>query len=90
MVILTSRSFLLKKEEPPVCVACNTTIITVKRILIGCADLVEVREKYFEERSFYSLFRNVNPEKIFDYLKEIGTFYKVSGILKLILCGEIF
>ena len=30
-----------------------------------------------EERSLYSLFRNVNPEKLFDYLKEIGMFYKV-------------
>ena len=41
-----------------------------------CADLVEVRKKYFEERSLYSLFRNVNPEKLFDYLNEIGMFYK--------------
>ena len=47
-----THSFLLKKEEPPVCVACNT-IITIKDILIGCADLVEVRKKYFEEGSLY-------------------------------------
>ena len=38
--------FILTKEEPPVCVACNT-IITIKHILIECADLVEVRKKYF-------------------------------------------
>ena len=44
--------FLLKKEEPPVCAACNT-IITVKKILIliECADLVEVIKKFFEERA---------------------------------------
>ena len=46
-------------------------------MLIECADLVEVREKYFEERSLYSLFRNVNPEKKIDYLKDIGMLYKV-------------
>ena len=57
-----THSFLLKKEEPPVCVTCNTTV-TVKHILIECADSVEIR--------------NVNPEKILDYLKEIGMFYKV-------------
>ena len=57
-------SFLLTKEEPPVCVACNTTI-TVKHILIECADLVEVRKKSLEERSLYSLLRNVNLEKMF-------------------------
>ena len=71
-----THSFLLKKEEPSVCVACNTTI-TVKHILIECADILEARKKQFEERALYSLFRNVNPEIIFDYLKEIGMFYKV-------------
>ena len=70
-----THSFLLKKREPPVCVACNAAI-TVKHILIKCADLVEVRKKYFEEKSLDSLFRNVNPE-VFDYLKEIGMFDKV-------------
>ena len=50
-----THSFLLTKEEPPVCVTCNTTI-TVKHTLIECNDLVEVRKKYFEERSLYSLF----------------------------------
>ena len=65
----------------PVCVACNT-IITVKQILIEFADSVKVRKNYFEDRSLYSLFRNVNPEKNSDYLKEIGMFYNVYGILK--------
>ena len=46
-------------------VACNTTI-TVKHMLVEYADLLEVRKKYFEGRSLYSLFRNVNPEKNFD------------------------
>ena len=52
-------------------------IITAKHILIECADLVGVINEYFEERSLYLLLRNVNPEKMFDYLKEIGMFYKV-------------
>ena len=51
-----THSFLLKREEPPVCVACNTTV-TVKHFLIECADLAEVRKKYFEETSLYSIFR---------------------------------
>ena len=69
-------SFLLQKEEPPVFVACSTTI-TVKHVLVECVDLLEVRKKNFEERTLYSLFRNVNPQKFFVYLKEIGMFYKV-------------
>ena len=70
-----THSFILRKEEAPVCVACNT-VITVKHILIECADLLEIRQKYFEEKCLYSLFRNVIPEIIFDILREIGVFYK--------------
>ena len=46
------------------CVACNA-VITVKHILIESADLLEIRKKYFEERSLYSLFRNIIPEILF-------------------------
>ena len=68
--------FILRKEEAPVCVACNV-VLTVKHILIECTDLLEIRKKYFEEKSLYSLFRNVIPEVVFDFLREIGVFYKV-------------
>ena len=71
-----THSFILRKGEAPVCVACSTVII-VKHILIECADLLEIRKKYFEEKSLYSLFRNVIPEIIFDFLREIGVFYKI-------------
>ena len=64
-----THSFLLKKEEPPVCVTFAT--LTVKHILIECADLVEVRKKYFEERFLYSLFWNVNSEKILTTWKNL-------------------
>ena len=74
--IFSRHSFILREEEAPVCVACNA-VITVKRILIECADLLEVRKKYFEEKSLCSLFRNVIPEMIFDFLREIGVFYKI-------------
>ena len=55
-----THSFILRKEEAPVCVACNA-VITVKHFLIKCADLLEIRKKYFKEKSLYSLFRNVIP-----------------------------
>ena len=71
-----THSFILRKEEAPVCVACNTAL-TIKHILIDCADLLEVRKKYFEQKSLYSLFRNVSPEIIFDFLREIGLFYQI-------------
>ena len=51
--------------------------LLAKRIMIECADLVEVRKKHFEERSLYSLFLNLIPDMLFDCLREIGVFYKV-------------
>ena len=42
----------------PVCVACNS-VISVKHILTECADVLEIRKKYFEVISLYSLFRDV-------------------------------
>ena len=39
-----THSFILRKEEAPVCVACNA-VITVKHILVECADLLEIRKK---------------------------------------------
>ena len=55
-----THSFNLRREEAPVCIACGA-VITVKHILIECADLLEIRKKYFEERSLYSLSRHVIP-----------------------------
>ena len=43
-----TQSFILRKEEAPVCVACNA-VITVKHTLIECADLLEISEKYFTQ-----------------------------------------
>ena len=71
-----THSFTLRKEEAPVCVACNV-VLTAKHILIECADLSETRKKYFEEKSLYSLFWNVIPEIIFNFLREIGVSYKI-------------
>ena len=51
-----THSFTLRKEKAFVCIACNA-VITVKHILIECAYLLEIRKKYFEEGSLYSLFR---------------------------------
>ena len=62
-----TQSFILRKEQPPVCVACNV-VLSVKHILIECTDVLEIRKKYFEEKSLYSLFRNVIPEVFFLFL----------------------
>ena len=76
-----THSFILRKEGAPVCGARNA-VITFKHILIECADLLEIKKKYFEERSLYSLFRNVILEIICDFLREIGVFYRILYVLR--------
>ena len=39
-----SHAFLLKGEEPPVCITCDE-LLTVKHILLFCSDFIEIREK---------------------------------------------
>ena len=72
--------FNLRKEEAPVCVACNV-VLTIKHIFIECADLLDTRKKYFEEKSLYSLFRNVIPEVVFDFLREIGVLQNMRCVM---------
>ena len=71
-----THNFILREEEAPVCGAYNAVII-INHILTWCADLLEIRKKYFEERSLCSLFRNVMLEIVFDFLREIGVFDKI-------------
>ena len=59
-----THNFILREEEAPVCGAYNAVII-INHILTWCADLLEIRKKYFEERSLCSLFRNVILEIVF-------------------------
>ena len=76
-----TNSSILRKEKAPVYVTCDT-VITVKHVLIECVDSVEIRKKYFEERSLYSLFGNVIAETIFYFLGETGVLCKISRVVE--------
>ena len=53
-------------------VSWDDTLGCVNRCLIERADSVHVGKKYSEKRSLCLRFRNVDPEKLFDFLKKIG------------------
>ena len=69
-----SHSFILKREEPPECIPCNEPL-TIKHVLIDCVDMHETRQKYFTASSLKVLFRDVPPDHIFQFLKEINVFH---------------
>ena len=59
------------------CLSICSSVRMSNHVLTECADLLEIRKKYFEDKSLYSLFWNVIPEVVFDFLHEIGVFYKI-------------
>ena len=47
-------SFLLKDEEPPVCIGCDERL-TIEHILLTCSDFIEMRESHFTAQSLLML-----------------------------------
>ena len=71
-----ARPFLLKGEEPPVCIGCDKRLI-IEHILLTCSDFIEIRKRHFTAKSLRMLFQDISPEKIFNFLKEISIFGKI-------------
>ena len=70
-----THSFLLKAEEPPMCIGCDQHL-AIEHILRTCSDFIEMRERHFAAKSLRMLFTDISPEKIFNFLKEINIFGK--------------
>ena len=71
-----THNYLLKNEDQPFCIGCNAPI-TVKHILTECSDFLDTRKSYYTETDMYRLFREVDPSKMVDYLKEIGIYQRI-------------
>ena len=69
-------SFLLKGEEPPVCIRCDKRL-TIEHIFLTCSDFIEIRERHFTAKSLCMLFKDIPAEKILNFLKEINVFGKI-------------
>jgi kelch-like protein 2/3 len=71
-----THGFLLRKEDPPWCHACDT-VFTVKHFMSECADLIDVRNKYFGTSSFQEIVLEIPCENVCNFLKEIGIFNQI-------------
>ena len=71
-----TRSFLLKGEEPLVCIGCDKRL-TIEHILLTCSDFIEIRESHFTAKSLRIFFKDISPEKILHFLKEINIFEQI-------------
>ena len=71
-----THSFLLKGEAPPICEHCKI-IKSVRHVLVGCPLLGAVRRKHFTCDNFKTLFRDVPPDALFKFIKEIGLWSSI-------------
>ena len=71
-----THSFLLKGEDPPLCIPCQEPF-SVKHFLLDCMDFRITRARFFRVNSMKQLFDTVEPAKIFSFLKEIGIYSKI-------------
>ena len=70
-----THSFLLKGEEPPMCIGCDE-LLTVKHIFLTCSDFLETSEPLYSSVTKY-LFQDILAEKISNFLKERNIFGKI-------------
>ena len=72
-----THSFLLKEEEEKhVCIGCDEDL-TIEHILLHCWDFYDIRRRHYSAENLKILFRDVPPDKIFDFLKEMNIFNKI-------------
>jgi kelch-like protein 2/3 len=71
-----THGFLLKREDPPECVSCDSPL-TVEHILLNCVEFQHIREKYFTSATLTELFSIVPPQTIIEFIKKIGLYRKL-------------
>ena len=83
-----TQSFLLKGEESPMCILCET----VKHILLFCSDFVEIREIRFTAQSLEFISKGIIGKHLLTFWKKsvFLTEYKRADLFQFCLCFPIF
>ena len=71
-----THSCLLKREERPYCIGCDTPF-TVRHFLLDCADFNRERRSLIQVNNLKDLFKDVSVENILSFLKNIILFNKI-------------
>jgi len=69
-----THSYLLSGEDQPLCTKCDT-VLTVKRILLDCPDLRDVRLKYFTASSLKDIFESVDNQNIIGFVEDAQFYF---------------
>jgi len=71
-----THSYLLSGDDSPTCQSCGIPL-TVKHILVECANLRDIREKYFIVSSLADLFNTVDNHTVIDFIKETHFYHQL-------------
>ena len=74
--IFLTHFYLLKGEEPLVCIPCDQ-LSSTEHLLTGCADLTEWRRQFFKTESLSVLFRECSADNNIQFLKCTNLFNKM-------------
>ena len=66
-----THSYLLKDEDPPICIPCNS-LLTVEHILISCIDFDIICQNFYTASNLKDLFHNIHPKCIISFVHAIG------------------
>ena len=64
-----THSYLLCGDDPPTCQSCGI-LLPVKHILVECANLWDIREKYFTVSFVADLFKSMDNHTVINFIKE--------------------
>ena len=67
-----TNGYLLRGELRPMC--CNTRL-TVRHVLLSCAEYAHIRRKYFAFNSLFELFGDTPAGFIIQFLRECNLYY---------------
>ena len=71
-----SYSYLLKDEDPPICIPCNS-LLTVEHIPISCIDFNVIRQNFYTASNLQDLFHNIHHKRIISFILVIGLTNKL-------------
>ena len=71
-----THSFMLKQEQQPQCMTCQTPC-TVKHILAECGALAIARNQYLKNNNMKDIFENIHMDGILSFLRETGLYLKI-------------
>ena len=70
-----TKEHIYNRGPPPVCV-CGS-VLTIKHIFLHCPQYQQQRQEHLRNKSIQSIFNDLNPSCIIDFLKSCSLYTKI-------------